>query len=205
MFACLFVWLVFVTESQNAWSLKGPLEVIWSNISTQEGLSKVKCPGPYPDDFWNIQGWRFPNNSWQPVPVIQISELMSLVNCAWKCWMHPKIQVFMKKVSYTYFTGMFYCILCVWRALMNSDPLRVWSWKQCFLVCFCFTNEAFQTTSFFYYVTLVYRRKAERHIEELLPMSYWKMPRCVDCMWMLNAAFSKSATHKHSWERECCF
>lgn len=127
--------------------------------------------------------------------------MMSLVNCVWKRWMHPNIQVYMKNISYTYLTVMFYCILFVRRALMNSDPLRVWSFKQCFFLCFCFTNEDFRTTSCFYYVRLVYRSKVGRHIGELLPVSHWKMSQCVDCTWMLKTVFSNLVIRKYFWER----
>lgn len=71
-----------------------------------------------------------------------------------------------------------------------------------FFLCFYYTNEGFQTTSCFYYMKLVYRRKAGRHIGELLPMSHWKMSQCVDCTWMLNTVFSNLIIHKYSWERE---
>ena len=41
-----------ITESQNGWGWKGPLEVIWSNTPAQAGPPRSACLGPSPGHFW---------------------------------------------------------------------------------------------------------------------------------------------------------
>ena len=42
---------VTITESQNGWGWKGPLEVIWSNLSAHVLASRINSR-PHPDGFW---------------------------------------------------------------------------------------------------------------------------------------------------------
>lgn len=41
----------WITESQNGWGWKAPLEVIWSNSTAQAGWPGSSCPGTYPNSF----------------------------------------------------------------------------------------------------------------------------------------------------------
>jgi len=42
----------WITDLQNGWSWKGPLEVTWSTRPTQAGPLRARCPGACPSSFW---------------------------------------------------------------------------------------------------------------------------------------------------------
>lgn len=58
------------TESKNGWGWKRPLEVIWSNYPAQAGSSRASCPGPCPNSFEYLQGWRLHVVYGQPAPLL---------------------------------------------------------------------------------------------------------------------------------------
>lgn len=53
-----------ITESQNSWGWKRPLEVIGSKPPAQAGTLRAACPGTCPDDFWISPRMETPQHSW---------------------------------------------------------------------------------------------------------------------------------------------
>ena len=53
-----------ITESQDSWGWKGPLEVIWSNPFAQAWPPTAGCPGLRPDSFWVSPRMETPQPLW---------------------------------------------------------------------------------------------------------------------------------------------
>lgn len=67
-----YLWIdiqAVLTEPQNVWDWKGPLEVIWSTTQLKQGHLEQVAQGHVQMAFESLQGWRSHNLS-GPVPVL---------------------------------------------------------------------------------------------------------------------------------------